>query len=133
VILVDSSAWIEFLRGTGSPVHLDVRALLAEDADIAICDPIRMELLAGARSDGDVRDLRRLLGRATLLPLESRHYEDAARLYRVCRRHGETVRKLIDCLIAACALSAVVPVLHRDADFDVLQRHAGLSVASSRG
>jgi len=132
VILVDTSAWIEFLRGTGSPVGREVRALLTEGADLATCDPVRMELLAGARSEPDVRDLRRLLDRATLVSLESRHYEDAERLYRVCRRRGETVRRLVDCLIGACAISAAVPVLHRDADFDVLERHTALDVVRTR-
>lgn len=91
-----------------------------------------MELLAGARSEPDIRDLRRLLDRATLVPLESRHYEDAARLSRVCRRHGETVRHLVDCLIGACAISAAVPVLHCDADFDVLERHTGVGAVRGR-
>ena len=47
MILVDTSAWIEFLRDTGSPVCNRVDELL--EAELAICDPIRMEVLAGAR------------------------------------------------------------------------------------
>ena len=47
--LVDTSAWIEFLRDSGSPVCEHVDALLAED--LATCDPILMEVLAGARKD----------------------------------------------------------------------------------
>lgn len=51
--------------------------------------------------------------------------EEAASLYRTCRRHGETVRKLIDCLIAAPAIRADIPILHADADFDVLAATPG--------
>jgi len=127
VILVDTSAWIEFLRDTGSPVCRRVDALL--DGDIATGDPVRMELLAGARDEQHLRDLRGLLARASLVPTEPTDYEDAATLYRTCRRRGETVRKLVDCLIAAAAIRASIPVLHFDGDFDVLARHTPLTIA----
>jgi predicted nucleic acid-binding protein len=124
MILIDTSAWIEFLRDTGSPVCVHLDDLLA--AEMAVCDPIRMEILAGARSDEHLRDLRGLLARASTIPTEPVDYEDAATLYRTCRRGGETVRKLIDCLIAAVAIKADIPVLHADSDFDVLARHTQL-------
>lgn len=126
MILVDTSAWIEFLRDTGSPVCHRVDEVLS--GQIVTCDPIRMEVLAGARNDRHLRDLRGLLARATHIATGPGDYEDAAMLYRVCRGRGETVRKLIDCLIAAHAIRAGIPVLHVDADFDVLARHTGLTV-----
>ena len=124
MILIDTSAWIEFLRDTGSPVCRRVDELLA--GDIATCDPVRMEVLAGARSDAHLRDLRGLLARGRLVPTLPGDYEDAATLYRACRRSGDTVRRLIDCLIAAVAIRADMPVLHADTDFDVLARHTPL-------
>lgn len=57
-----------------------------------------------------------------------RDYEDGAALYRDCRRRGETVRKLIDCLIGAIAIRAGVPVLQADGDFEVLARHSSLQL-----
>jgi predicted nucleic acid-binding protein len=126
MILVDTSAWIEFLRDTGSQVCDHVDRLL--DGEIAVCDPVRMEVLAGARSDEHLRDLRGLLARASTVATEPTDYEDAAALYRTCRRRGETVRRLIDCLIAAVAIKADIPVLHADSDFDVLARHTRLRV-----
>jgi len=126
VILVDTSAWVEFLRGTGSPVGLEVVRLLAAGEPLASCDAVRMELLAGARSATSLRDLRRLLDGTTVLETRPHQYDDAALLYRQCRSGGETVRKLVDCLIAACALAAGIPVLHRDVDFEVLARHTAL-------
>ena len=97
--------------------------------EITICDAILMEVLAGARDERHLHDLRRLLARATILPTEPRHYEEAAALFRLCRREGETVRKLIDCLIGAVAIHANAPVLHNDGDFDILARHTGLKIA----
>lgn len=126
MILIDTSAWIEFLRGTGSPTCARVDALLA--ADVATCHPIRMEVLAGARDEAHLRNLRGLLARATVLPTEPIDYEEASAVYRGCRWHGETVRTLADCLIAAGAIRHGVPVLHADRDFEVIARHTPLQV-----
>ena len=124
MILVDTSAWIEFLRDTGSPVCQRVDDLLA--TEIATCDVVRMEVLAGARDEQHLQQLRRLLARASTLPTEPVDYDAAAALYRTCRQRGHTVRKLIDCLIAAVAIRGNVPILHRDADFDILAQHTTL-------
>ena len=125
MILIDTSAWIEFLRDTGSKVCNTVDGLLG--ADLAICDAVSMEVLAGARDELHLTQLRGLLARATLVPIVAEDYDQAAALYRTCRRSGETVRNLIDCLIAAVAIRANAPVLHADADFAVLARHTPLT------
>lgn len=124
MILIDTSAWIEFLRDTGSDVCNTVDELLG--ADLAICDAISMEVLVGARNEQHLAQLRGLLARATLVPIIAEDYDQAAALYRTCRRNGETVRKLIDCLIAAVAIRSNAPVLHADADFAALARHTPL-------
>jgi predicted nucleic acid-binding protein len=131
VILIDTSAWIEFLRGTESPVCREVERLLVED--LAVTDPVAMEVLAGARDDRHLRDLRGRLGRAEMLPCEAVDYLAAAMLYRQCRQQGETVRRLLHCLIAAAAIRHDVPVLHCDADFAALARHSELQVHPSAG
>jgi hypothetical protein len=87
-----------------------------------------MEVLAGARDEQHLEGLRGLLARASVLETSPTDYEAAAALYRTCRRHGETVRKLIDCLIAAHAIREGVPVLHADADFDRLGSCTALRV-----
>lgn len=126
MILVDTSAWVEFLRDTGSRSCARVDGLLGDE--IATCEPIRMEVLAGARDERHLRDLRGLLARCSVIATLPTDYEEAAALHRTCRRGGETVRKLIDCLIAAHAIREQLPVLHADGDFDVLSRHTALVV-----
>jgi predicted nucleic acid-binding protein len=129
VILADTSAWVEYLRGTGSPAHLRLRELIAGQGELATTEVVVMELLAGAAAQEEVARLRRLLGRFELLPVEGlADYEAAADLYRRCRAGGETVRKLTDCLIAAVALRHGAALLHRDLDFEVIARHSRLQV-----
>lgn len=125
--LVDTSAWVEFLRGTGSDTHRAVRLLLEDDTLVHTTDVVMMEVLAGARDKDHHQRLRRLLARCDYLPVDGlASYEAAADLYRACRQAGETVWALTDCLIGAVALRAGVSVLHNDRDFDVLARHAGV-------
>ncbi len=126
MILIDTSGWVEFLRDTASPVCQRVDELLADG--FVICEPVRMEVLAGARDERHLNDLRRLLARGTLITTEPTDYEEAAALYRVCRRNGATVRKMIDCLIASIAIRSGSPLLHTDNDFDVLTRHTLLEI-----
>ena len=121
MILVDTSAWIEFLRDTGSEVCVAVDRLL--ESDLAICDAVSMEVLAGARSERHLTQLRGLLARTTMLPTTPADYDAAASMYRSCRARGETVGKLIDCLIGAVAVRAGVEILHADVDFSSLARH----------
>lgn len=85
-------------------------------------------MLAGARNEQHLESLHRLLAMAVTLPTESIDYERATALFRYCRIQGETVHKLIDCLIAAVAIGAELAVLHCDRDFDVLTPHTGLKI-----
>lgn len=86
-----------------------------------------MELLAGTRNAGERSKLRaRLIGLPRLTLRGLADFESAAELYRACRMRGATVRKLIDCLIAAVAIRENVTVLHNDRDYEVLARHTRL-------
>lgn len=131
MILIDTSAWIEFLRGDqgGDPaIRADVRKLLIEGA--ALTEPIIMEILAGARSGRHQGQLRALLGSATLLPVDPEDWADAALLYRMCRVNGTTVRSMVDCLIAAVSIRNDVAVLAKDRDFGTLAAHTPMRLAS---
>ncbi len=127
MILVDTSAWIELLRASSHPAHVTLRHHLQRRSPIATTEPVIMELLAGTRTR---REHSRLRARLIVLPRLSVRglvdFEAAAELYRTCRSRGGTVRKLVDCLIAAVAIRESATVLHNDRDFEVLARHTRL-------
>jgi predicted nucleic acid-binding protein len=130
VRLIDTSAWVEYLRRSGTPITLKVRRAI-RDSTAATTDVVMMEVLAGTNDTAQLARWERLLARCTYLePVIRDDAESAARLFRVCRSAGETPRALNDCLVAAIALRCGLPVLHRDRDFDVLARHTGLEVDS---
>jgi len=60
-------------------------------------------------------------------------YDAAAALYRTCRHRGQSLRKPIDCLIAAIAVRGDVPVPHMDAEFEVLAEHTSLQDVETQG
>jgi len=130
VILVDTSVWIEYLRGTGSPSHLHLRSMVQKGHSIAVTSPVIMELLAGATSDDNATRLRDMLAFFQHLPVDGlSDFEHAADIQRVCRSQGDTVRSLIDCLIAAVAIREDLPVLSVDKDFHVIAEHTALKLA----
>jgi hypothetical protein len=117
VILVDTSAWIEFDRATGSGVNRRVRELIATNGPLAVSEPIVMEVVAGARDDRRERQLRRLLQRFELLPFDAAiDFDAAARIYRRCRAAGVAPRGMIDCMVTSIAQRAGASVLAHDAD-----------------
>jgi predicted nucleic acid-binding protein len=132
VILPDSSAWIEYLRATESEVDRRLDGLIvADDESVVTTEVVHLELLAGAQTDAEAHELRRLLARYDLVLLEGLpDYEEAATIYRICRRQGETIRTRFDCLIAAVAIRVDAAVLHQDRDFEAIARHTPLRLAS---
>ena len=124
--------WVEYLRATGSRAHRRLRSALEAGDDLACTDVIVMEILAGARDDADRDWLRRLLYGLEFLAVDGpADYEQAAELYRLCRSHGETPRKLSDCLIAAVAIRNEAALLCEDADFETIARHTPLRLAGA--
>jgi predicted nucleic acid-binding protein len=130
VLIVDSSVWIEDLRSPvgAFPAFADLKRDRADD--LAVTEPVLMEVLAGARQYDLVR------ARLSALPVRGvdplRDFDTAAALYRSARRQGRTLSSLTDCLIAAVALRLGDAVVHRDEDFEVLARLSGLEVLDLR-
>ena len=131
MILVDTSAWVEFLRATGSEVHARLHDLLQGGEALATTELVVMEVLAGARDSAHLDRLRRVvLGRCQMLTGHGlADYEEAAAIFRRCRAQGSTVRRLNDCVIAAVAIRAGARLLHADQDFEQIARHCPLQTA----
>ncbi len=130
MIVVDTSAWIELIRETGSEVHRRLHAAIVARDPLAVTEMVVGEVLAGVVIPNMVQELRRLLLSFPVLSLGGlAGYEQAAQLARTCAAGGETLRRGIgDCLVAVPAIRAGVPVLHRDRDFVVLARYTDLEV-----
>ncbi len=119
MILVDTSAWVEYDRATGSHADQRLTKLITEGGDaVAVSEPVLMEVLAGARDEKRHQDLRRLLTSFAWIPSDPvADFEGAARVYRSCRAAGVTPRGLIDCMIVNIAIRSGAALLTADSDF----------------
>jgi predicted nucleic acid-binding protein len=114
-VLVDTSAWAEFLNGTGSPEARAVDRLLAGEDDVVTCGLVAAEVFQGIRRDRE--ELEAFFRRMTFLePAGIDTYLKAADLHRTLRRRGVTIRSTIDCFLAVLAAENGCEILFRDRD-----------------
>jgi hypothetical protein len=128
LILVDSSVWIDYFRGT---INLETGELdrLLGDELLAIGDLILTEVLQGFDNEREFHDVRRMLSSLTVVELGGREIAiQAAKNFRALRRLGVTPRKTIDTVIATRCIEDGYELLHKDRDFDPFVKHLGLRV-----
>jgi predicted nucleic acid-binding protein len=128
VVLVDTTVWIDLFRGKATAEAAEVERLLREGEDICTCGVVLTEVLQGIRADEDYRRTLSRFDELLFLPMGRETFVRAAGLYRDLRREGITVRKPIDCMIAAVCLEHDASLLHNDRDFDPMAAHCGLKV-----
>lgn len=129
MIVADTSAWIEFFRGSTHPARAKLAQLLDRRADLAITEVVLMEVLAGRRSGEHTEQARERLLALPILRLNgAADFEQAAAIYRACRDAGHTIRSQLDLLIAVPVIRNGASLLHSDRDFDVIARHSGLKL-----
>ncbi len=116
-VLVDTSVWIDLFRGNATEPVATLKALLGLE-ELLLGDLILAEILQGVRDAREAHRVDRAFRAYTVVPLvgEAIARKSAAH-YRELRRQGITVRKTIDCLIAAWCIEHTVPLLHDDRDF----------------
>ncbi len=121
MIVVDTSVWIDLLNENRTPQAERCIQLIEDGEPVALTDVILTEILQGLRSEEEARLVESRLRAFPILRLDG--LEDfvlAADLYRAARGAGVTIRKTLDCLIAAPCVRTGAPLLHADADFDRL-------------
>lgn len=129
MILLDTSALIEFLNRSGSRHDTAIETLIANDADIAIAEITLTEVLQGIRNERDYREVSASLSTFPILSLKSHDsYIKAADLYRTCRAKGLTIRSTVDLLIAQTAIEHKAELLHNDRDFTAIASVASLKI-----
>ena len=129
MILADTSAWVEYLRATGSAADRRLTDLIGGDGPLTVTDPVVMEVAAGARTDRREAELRRLLVRFPLLRFDPViDFDAATRVYRACRRNGVTPRGFVDCMIASVAARHDATLLAVDGDLLRIAEVVGIPV-----
>lgn len=129
MILVDTSAWVEYDRATGSSVDQRLTELIADEGRIAVTEPVIMEVVAGARSRQRELQLRRLLQRCSLLRFDAAvDFDAAARIYLNCRAAGVTPRGMVDCMVVSVAHRHNATLLAVDIDLARVAKVMGIEM-----
>jgi len=129
VILVDSSVWIDYFRGTPTPQAEKLDSLLGSEP-VMTGDLVLTEVLQGFGSEHDFNQARKLLTSLVVVDLVGQDIAiQAARNCRALRALGITVRKTIDTVIATRCIASGLTLLYSDRDFDPFVQHLGLRSA----
>ena len=129
MILVDSSVWIDYFRGTATPQAETLDALLGREP-VATGDLVLTEVLQGFGSDRDFNQARKLMTSLVVVDIGGQDIAiQAARNFRALRALGVTVRKTIDTVIATRCIESGFTLLYSDRDFDPFVQHLGLRSA----
>jgi len=126
MILVDTTVWIDFFSARSYPHVKTLENLILNREDICLCGIILTEVLQGIRKDSEFNRTRDLLANLVFLPMQYSIFLLSAEIYRNLRRKGITIRKPVDCMIAAVAIEHDIPILHNDKDFIPVEKHFGL-------
>lgn len=133
MILVDSSVWIDYIRGTPTAQVEKLEALLGTQA-LGIGDLNLIEVLQGFRSEFEFNQIRKRLALISLVVLGGPDVAvEAARNFRKLRALGVTVRGTIDVVLATRCIVSGHQLLHSDRDFDPFEQHLGLRCVRADG
>ena len=126
MVLVDTTVWVDFFSARSYPHVKALENLIVNRDDICLCGIILTEILQGIRKDSEFNRTRELLANLVFLPMQNSIFLRSAEIYRTLRRKGITIRKPVDCMIAAVAIENDIPLLHNDKDFVPIEKHFGL-------
>ena len=121
--LIDSSAWVEFLRRKGDPTIKHIVARLLQADQSAYTCPIRFELLSGVKPNEE-SDLEQAFALSHHFPFVEGDWREAAFLERRLRAKGLSIPRN-DIFVATVAIRKNLTVVCRDAHFSAAQKIIG--------
>lgn len=117
MVIVDTSIWIDFLKGRDTPGSVHLEQLLDDESDLFTSGIIVQELLTGIKDKKARNSVKKdFEAFITVMPSLGTHVQ-AAEIYDGCRKRGITVRSIVDCLVAALAIEYDLSVLQDDRDY----------------
>ena len=126
MILVDTTVWIDFFADRDTEGTRKLARAVEGEEDLATCGLVMTEVLQGVREDRRFAEVKDILQDLIYLPIDEATFIAAAEIYRACRKKGLTIRKPVDCIIAATSIQHSAFILHNDRDFDSIAKDFAL-------
>ncbi len=130
MILIDTTVWIEFFNNNSTPQVLWLENSIKNGEDLCICGVILTEILQGIRADKQYLKTKSYLENLIYVPMTYSTFLKSAEIFRYLRKRGITIRKPIDCMIAAVSVENNIPLLHNDRDFDHVELFKGFKTVT---
>jgi predicted nucleic acid-binding protein len=128
MVIVDSSVWIGFLRGSLNAETAWLRKAAGAE-QIGLTSLIFCEVLQGTLSDAGFQKTREYLIDLPIYTASGAALATtSAQNFRTLRKRGITIRSTVDCMIATFCIESGYRLLHRDRDFDAFEANLGLKV-----
>lgn len=128
MILVDTSVWIDFFANNQKPHVLTLIEIIEKKIDICLCGVILTEILQGLKNEKEYLKIQESFESFVFLNMSKSTFILAANIFRDLRKRGITIRKTIDCVIAATSIEHNIVLLHNDRDFEPIEKYCGLNV-----
>ena len=126
MILVDTTVWIDFFADRDTNGTQKLLCAVNGEEDLATCGLVMTEVLQGVREDRRFSEVKTVLQDLIYLPVDQTIFIAAAEIYRACRKKGLTIRKPVDCIIAATCIQHSSFLLHNDRFFDAVSKIVAL-------
>ena len=127
LVLVDTSAWIDFFRDNSSPYGAVVDALLQEDL-VCTTGLVKAEILPVARTKKEFNLLKEYFNVLPFLQDPESMWEDVIYAQRKLKQKGINGVGIPDLIVAVTAMKHEVKVFSRDRYFDSMKKIIGLKI-----
>lgn len=131
MILVDTSVWIDFFSNRNAAHVMHLSNLIEQQEDLCLCGVILTEILQGIKNPKEKRLINNTLHSLIFLEMNRDTFVLAADIFSDLRKRGITIRKTIDCIIAAVAIDYKIPLIHNDCDFNSIEKYCGLRAVNT--
>ena len=121
MLLVGTTAWVDFFRNHSTPQVERLEYALKNSEDICICAVILTAILQGIRPERQYAKAKSYPENLIFLPMRYSTFVKSAEIFRYLHKHDVTIRKPVDCMMAAVAVEHNVPLLHNDRNFDHME------------
>jgi len=128
MVVVDTTVWIDYVRGLDTPYTNALDYELMHN-QVVTGDLLMTEFLQGFRNDKDFEVAKEIMDSLIYCDMLGKEIAlKSAMNFRLLRKNGVTIRKTADIIIGTFCIEHDLPLLHNDRDFEPMEKYLGLHV-----
>jgi len=126
MVVVDTTVWIDYVRGLNTP-HTNALDYELIHNQVVTGDLLITEFLQGFRNDKDFEAAKEIMDSLIYCDMLGKEIAVKSAInFRLLRKNGVTIRKTADIIIGTFCIEHDLPLLHNDRDFEPMEKYLGL-------